>query len=57
MPWTKKEKPHLVRNVVISSEAFVYITENKRNSREHIYQTLDRILEEHERLTSDRNND
>lgn len=53
MPFRKK-KPNLVRNVVISSESFMYIAQNRRNNREPFYKVLDRVLKQHERLTKDK---
>jgi CRISPR/Cas system CSM-associated protein Csm2 small subunit len=52
MPFRKKRKPNLVYDFPITSGAFTYITKRRHATREPMYETLDRILKEHERLTS-----
>lgn len=46
----QKKKSNVIQNVGISSEAFMYVMENRRNNREPFYKVLDRILEQHKKL-------
>jgi CRISPR/Cas system CSM-associated protein Csm2 small subunit len=54
MPYRRKKKPNLVYDFPITSGAFSYITKRRHATREPMYETLDRILKEHERLMSDK---
>jgi len=42
----------LIDDFPISNSAFMYIHNRRNSTREPLYETLDRILEQHERLTS-----
>jgi hypothetical protein len=50
MTFKKKRKPNLVHDFPISSGAFMYIHKRRYSTREPLYETLDRILEQHKRL-------
>ena len=52
MTFRKKKKPKLEYDFPISSESFMYIHNRRRSTKEPLYETLDRILEEHERLVN-----
>jgi hypothetical protein len=55
MPSSKKRKPNLVCDFPISSGAFIYIHNRRYSTKEPSHETLDRILEQHERLVNSSN--
>ena len=54
MSFHRKKRPKLVDDFPISNSAFMYITNRRNSTREPLYETLDRILEEHDRLASEK---
>lgn len=54
MSFRKKKRPKLIDDFPISNSAFMYIHNRRNSTREPLYETLDRILEQHERLTSEK---
>ena len=50
----RKKRPKLIDDFPISNSAFMYIHNRRNSTREPLYETLDRILEQHERLTSEK---
>jgi hypothetical protein len=52
MPSSKKRKPNLVYDFPISSGAFMYIHNRRYSTKKPLHKTLDRILEQHERLVN-----
>jgi hypothetical protein len=48
----KKKSGNLVHDFPISTTSFMYIIGKRYNSKEPLYVTLDRILQQHKRLTS-----
>ena len=54
MSFRKKKRPKLIDDFPISNSAFMYIHNRRNSTREPLYETLDRILEQHERLTGEK---